>query len=113
MNEAQYPLNISEFSQKMDELDKSADTVALDGMEAKMSESEYKKSVRARFKDARSLKKSRYEKNREKYKTTYIIRNIVTKSIAEIRAASSFHACKTIGWKPNQTRLMGTKINEE
>lgn len=63
-------------------------------------------------KDLKYLKRSRYEKtiaNNDRFKKTYLLHNIRTGQIVELRAASSCHACGIIGWKPNQVRVMAEK----
>ena len=56
------------------------------------------------------LKRSRYleTKDSPQYKT-FVLFNKKTGQMVELNAASSFHACKTIGWKPNQVRVIAQK----
>lgn len=67
-------------------------------------------------KDTRSLKASRYGEIKDKFDKTFVIENKKTGRVVELKAASSTHACKLIGWRPNNVRLIdvmeGTK-NEE
>lgn len=53
------------------------------------------------------LKKNRYFdiKDNPSYKD-FILFNKKTGQMVEIKASSSFHACKIIGWKPNQVTLI-------
>jgi benzoyl-CoA reductase/2-hydroxyglutaryl-CoA dehydratase subunit BcrC/BadD/HgdB len=107
MEEIKHPSNVTEFSEQMN--DKSG--VEYEIQENKVSEKDLEKEMRdkiAKMKDEKSLKKSNYHKNKDKYKNTYVIRNTKTKLISEIKAVSPFHACTMIGWKPNQTRVMET-----
>ncbi len=65
------------------------------------------------YKEARALKKARYEdviKN-PKFKQSFVLLNKKTGQIVEIKAASSFHACNIIGWKPNKVTILA--INSE
>ena len=67
------------------------------------------------YKEMKSLQKARYEdiaKN-PRFKKAYLLKNNKTGQMAEIRAASSFHACNIIGWKANKvTVLKETEIKE-
>ena len=59
------------------------------------------------------LKKNRYMeiKDNPEYKD-FILFNKKTGQMVEIKASSSFHACKIIGWKPNQVRLIPRDVIE-
>ncbi len=57
-------------------------------------------------KDTRSLKASRYGEIKDKFSTTFVIKNKKTGMIVELKAASSTHACKLIGWRPNNVKLI-------
>jgi len=60
-------------------------------------------------KEIKALKKARYEDvimRNPRFKKMYVIENIKTGQVVEIRAASSFHACNIIGWKRNKVRLI-------
>ena len=61
------------------------------------------------YKEAKALKKSRYEEieKNPKYKNSYILLNTKTNQIVEIKAASSYHACNIIGWKSNKVKVLG------
>ncbi len=64
------------------------------------------------FKEMRALKRSRYEDtimNNPYFKKSYVLLNIRTGQMAEIRAASSFHACNIIGWKVRHVLLVMEK----
>jgi len=65
------------------------------------------------YKEARALKKARYDKVAPKFNTAYLLKNIRTGQIVELRAASSTHACNIIGWKPRKVRVLETKIIED
>lgn len=67
------------------------------------------------YKEMRSLKRARYEyiMNDPKYKKAYLLKNKKTGQMAEIRAASSFHACNIIGWKVNRVHLIGEREIKE
>jgi len=60
------------------------------------------------FKQNRNLKKSRYGEQMNKWDTAYVLKNKKTELIVEIRAASSYHACNMLGWKPQQSILLET-----
>ena len=60
-------------------------------------------------KEFKALKNARYEQsimNNPRFKKAYVLLNKKTKQIVEIRAASSFHACNIIGWKPKKVRVL-------
>jgi hypothetical protein len=63
-------------------------------------------------KDIKSLKNSNYENESKKYNKIFIIKNKKTKQIVEVKAASTVHACKFIGWRPRQTILIEEKREE-
>ena len=58
------------------------------------------------YKELKALKRARYDKIAEKFQYAYVLRNKRTGLVVEIRAASSFHACNIIGWKPRHVRLV-------
>jgi hypothetical protein len=63
------------------------------------------------FKEMKAMQKAGYEKIVEDKKFTkmFVLKNIKTNQIAEIRAASSFHACNIIGWKANKVVVIQEK----
>jgi len=64
------------------------------------------------WKEAKALKRSRYEEkiaHNDKFKKAYIIRNRRTNQVVELRAASPFHAANIIGWKPSKVEIIGVK----
>ena len=64
------------------------------------------------FKEMKSLKKARYQENimnNAMFKNAYLLLNKKTGQMAEIRAASSCHACNIIGWKLNQVKLISAR----
>ena len=66
-------------------------------------------------KEAKALKKSKYASktaNNDKYTKMYIIRNKKTNQVVELRAASSFHACNIIGWKPRKVQVLDVRTIE-
>jgi hypothetical protein len=65
------------------------------------------------YKEARALKKAKYHEVAPKFNTAYLLKNIRTGQIVELRAASSAHACNIIGWKPRKVRVLDTKIIED
>ena len=65
------------------------------------------------WKEMKALKRARYHEIIEKFNKAFLLKNRRTGQVVEIRAASAFHACKIIGWKPNRTKLLGvTDLNE-
>lgn len=67
------------------------------------------------YKEMKSLHKARYEDivQNPKFKNAYLLKNTKTGQMVEIRAASSFHACNIIGWKPNKVSVVQiTEIKE-
>jgi len=64
-------------------------------------------------KEAKALKRSNYEKISSKFNTAYVLQNKKTGQIVELRAASSFHACNIIGWKPNRVVVIEQKVIKE
>ena len=68
------------------------------------------------FKEAKALKKSDYDlkiKDNPMFKNMYVLRNKRTGQIVQIRAASSFHACNIIGWKPNKVKVLAEQPIQE
>jgi len=61
------------------------------------------------WKEIRNLKRSNYDKVRNKYKKAFVLLNKRTGQIAEINAASSYQACNMIGWKPRKCRVLEVK----
>ena len=67
-------------------------------------------------KEMKALKRVNYETkimNNPEYKMVYLLGNTKTGQMVAIRAASSFHACKIIGWKSGRVKLLGSKVVEE
>ena len=60
------------------------------------------------YKEAKSLKKARYESivDNPRFKNSYVLLNQKTGQVVEIKAASSFHACNIIGWKYKQVKVI-------
>lgn len=67
------------------------------------------------YKEARSLKKARYEDIMEnpRFKNSYVLLNKKTNQIVEIKASSSFHACNIIGWKANKVRVLAVNSTDK
>ncbi len=57
-------------------------------------------------KELKNLKKNNYEKIYNKFDKSFVLKNKKTGAILEIRALTSIHACKLIGWNPKKTRLI-------
>lgn len=62
------------------------------------------------WREGRALKKAKYDKIASKFNTAFVLKNKKTGQVAEVRAASSFHACNIIGWKPNKVKVIETKV---
>jgi len=58
------------------------------------------------WKEIKSLKRNRYFDIKDKFDKAFVLQNKRTDQIAEIQAASSYHACKIIGWKSNRTKVI-------
>lgn len=57
--------------------------------------------------DLRNLRKSGYEKVRNQFSTMFVLQHIrYPGKVAQIKAKCSFQACKFIGWKPHQVRVL-------
>ena len=65
------------------------------------------------WKEFRALKKSKYEKIAHKFDKIFVLLNKKTGVMVEIRAASSFHACNIIGWRPNHVVVQEVKSYKE
>jgi len=64
------------------------------------------------FKEAKALKRSRYEDkiaHNSNFKKSYIIRNKKTNQVVEVRAASPLHAANIIGWRARTVEVLETK----
>jgi hypothetical protein len=101
-----FPVEVSEESKEnMD--------VVITPKDSKDSKEEEKPEIPPlTYKEMKYLKRSRYETdvmNNPKFKKAYLLKNIRTGQMAEIRAASSFHACNIIGWKVNRVVVMSEK----
>jgi hypothetical protein len=84
--------------------DKKPETVLEVGEEKK---EEIKRPVLIDRKDYSYLKKNKYEEQRKKWKKTFVLQHLKhPDKVVELRAASSFHACTMIHWKPNQVRVV-------
>ena len=59
------------------------------------------------------LQSINYNEKSKKYKNSYILQHKKSGLIAEIRAASSLHACRMLNWNPKRVRLLSTKIITE
>jgi len=59
--------------------------------------------------EAKYLKRANYDPSDTKFNTSYVLKNKRTGQIVELRAASSFHACNIIGWKPNRVVVIDKK----
>lgn len=61
------------------------------------------------FKEFKALKRARYNEVAPRFNKVFVLRKVKTEQVVELRAASSYHACKMIGWKPNDVRLVEEK----
>jgi hypothetical protein len=83
--------------------------------EAKVEESveDYKKRskkelslVKERINIRKHLKRAKYDTKTNIYDKAYVIENKKTKTIIEVKASSSTHACSIAGWRPRHTKLI-------
>ncbi len=61
------------------------------------------------WKEVKALKRNRYNDNIDNYNKSFVIKNIRTGMIVEIKASSSFQAAKFIGWRPRHTVVVKVK----
>ena len=61
------------------------------------------------YKEFCALKKAKYMTTSMKYNKLFVLRKVKTDQVVELRAASAYQACKMIGWKPRQVRLVEEK----
>lgn len=59
--------------------------------------------------EIRALNDNRYEKISKNFDRIFLIQNKRTQQIVELRAASSFHACTLIGWRPRHVKVIEEK----
>ena len=88
---------------------KKEETIGSEAVVEKESTNTEDIPVMITYRDMKALKKSRYQDkiaNNPIFKNLYVIKNTKSVKVAEVRAASSFHACKIMGWKPNQDILV-------
>ena len=90
------PKNITEFSKERLNSNKEI---------AKDDDSDVKSS-NISLKDVKSLKRSKYFDNKDKYKQAFILKNNRSGAVAEIQALSAQHACKMIGWRVRQVSIL-------
>lgn len=67
------------------------------------------------YRDFKNLKKNRYFEIKDRFSNSFILEN-KSGSIAELKAANPYHACKLIGWNPKQTKVINKGVlskNEE
>ena len=62
------------------------------------------------YKEFKALKKANYNQIAPKFNKSFLIKNIKTGQIVEIRAASSYHACNIIGWRPRRVKVLEEKM---
>jgi len=88
----------------------------LSDIQAELNQNISMHGLNARYKDEKALKRSRYHEESNKFRFAYVLQNQRTGVIVELKAASSFHACNMIGWKPNRVKLIeviDTQKNKE
>ena len=64
------------------------------------------------IKEMKALKRAKYDKIAPNLKKSFILENIKTGQIVEIRGVSAFHACNIIGWRKNKVRVLEEKAVE-
>jgi hypothetical protein len=65
------------------------------------------------LKEFKSLKKHKYQEKSSNYKKSFILKNVKTGKIVEIKADTSYQASKMIGWKPKQSKVLQVIDNEK
>ena len=63
------------------------------------------------YREMKYLKRANYEKivANPKFTHSYLLQNKRTGQMAEIKAASAYHACNIIGWKANKVQVIMEK----
>lgn len=63
------------------------------------------------YREMKYLKRANYEKivANPKFTHSYLLQNKRTGQMAEIKAASAYHACNIIGWKANKVQVIMKK----
>ena len=103
------PKNVTEFSEQ--ELVKAPviDVEKFqDGLNDADTKSEESENYEITWKEMKALKKSRYFQVKDKYNTSFVLKNKRNGIIAEIQASTPIQACHFIGWKANQVKVMET-----
>jgi len=62
-------------------------------------------------KEFKAMEKINYAEISKDFTKSYVIQNTKTKQIVEIKALSSFHAAKIVGWRPRHVQLI--QVNED
>ena len=88
------------------------DVVSMD-KEAKETKEEHQEPPPLTFREMKALKRAKYDPVKSPFKQSFLLGNNKTGQVAEIRAASSVHACNIIGWRPNKVTLLETRIIED
>ena len=64
------------------------------------------KRLKLTNKELASLKRNKYDRIMNNFSKSYVLANIKTGKVVEIKASSSYHACNMIGWRPKNTRVL-------
>lgn len=83
------------------------------GNEPLDNKEEKKEPAPITYKEIKALQRANYEKIATNFKTAYVLKNKKTNQIVEIRAASSFHACNIIGWRPKHVIVAAQRTIED
>ena len=81
----------------------------IDTVDAVKEEPEVKEPPPLTIREAKYLKRSRYEtkiRNNPIYKKMFVIENKRTGQIVQLRASTAYHACNIIGWKARKVRVI-------
>lgn len=115
------PKNLTEFakvSQEIERISTSEEKTSqdkenpldLEQFRKDLNESKRDNSVQVptqlSWREMKALKKSKYFNIKDKYTTSYVLRNKKTGMVAELQASSATHASHLIGWRPRQIEVL-------
>jgi hypothetical protein len=105
----------SGFVQVLDDKGEPTETapesVTTTSTEEKASDVEFPQPPPLGYREMKYLKRANYEKivANPKFTHSYLLQNKRTGQMAEIKAASAYHACNIIGWKANKVQVIMEK----
>lgn len=71
------------------------------------------KAISLSEKDVKALVRSGYEEKSKQFNKAFLLQNIKSKAMVELRACSSFQAAGMIGWRPRHVKVLGERTVEE